>query len=103
LQTALAAAGAASGPSKGAAGSVSLQLLQAYGCSLLFWLIYYGSRQELAALAAAAGLEEAALLQAFTHELCSRVYPMLKVPELKTAMDMFREKLPANADVRFPI
>lgn len=99
LEAAVAAAAAASGASQGA-DSASLQLLQAYGCSLVFWLIYCGSNQELAALAAAAGLEEAALLQVYTHELCSRVYPMLKVPELKAAIDMFRAKLPGNTDVR---
>lgn len=99
LEAAVAAAAAASGASQGA-DSARLQLLQAYGCSLVFWLIYCGSNEELAALAAASGLGEAALLQVYTHELCSHVYPMLKVPELKAAIDMFRAKLPASADVR---
>lgn len=98
LEAVVAAAAAASGVSQGA-DSACLQLLQAYGCSLVFWLIYCGSNKELAALAAASGLGDAALLQVYTHELCSHVYPLLKVPELKAAIDMFRAKLPASADV----
>jgi hypothetical protein len=81
------------------AGSTKL-LLQAYGSALSFWSIFYGATDELAVLAAAVGLEEAALLQVFTYELCSCVYPILKVPELKQATDRFRNKLPTTAEVR---
>jgi hypothetical protein len=81
------------------AGSTKL-LLQAYGSALSFWSIFYGATDELAVLAAAARLEEAALLQVYTHELCSCVYPLLKVPELKQATDRFRVKLPKTAEVR---
>lgn len=102
---ALDAAAAAPPPGADAtegAGGAKL-LLQAYGSALSFWSIFYGATDELAVLAAAAGLEEAALLQVYTHELCSCVYPILKVPELKQATDRFRTKLPSTAEVRYRV
>jgi hypothetical protein len=77
----------------GAAAAGITALLQAYSSSLTFWLIFHGAQEQLAALAAAAGLQEAELLQLFTLELCSCVYPMLKVPELKEGASRFTKKL----------
>lgn len=101
LAAAIAAAPASADAAAEAAGA--RQLLHAYGLSIMYWLIFYGAHEELAALAAAAGLEEAALVNVYVHELCSGVYPMLKVPELKPATERFRAKLPANAAVRRPL
>jgi len=75
-------------------------LLQCFGSSLVFWMIFYDKQAELSALAAAAGLEEEALLQGFKHELCSSLYPLLQVPELRPQVARFRQKVPKNAEVR---
>jgi hypothetical protein len=83
-----AAAAAGNAPAAGITA-----LLQAYGSSLTFWLIFHGAEEQLAALAAAAGLQESELLKLFTLELCSCVYPMLKVPELKEGASRFTKKL----------
>lgn len=95
--TAATQAGHAPGPS---ASAPDRSLLQCFGSSLVFWMIFYDKQAELSALAAAAGLEEEALLQGFKHELCSSLYPLLRVPELRPQVARFRQKVPKNAEVR---
>lgn len=100
--TVTAAAKGAEGAAAGAAaGSSSMQfLLRAYCGGLIYWMIFYNAHAKIGELAAALGMEEDGLLRVFTHELCSSVYPLLKVPELRQQESWFRKKLPNTAEVR---